>query len=353
MDNHEIFMHRCLQLAEKGRGCVSPNPMVGAVLVHEGRIIGEGFHECFGGPHAEVNAINAVSEEDKNWISDSILYVSLEPCNHFGKTPPCSDLILKSGIKKVVIATLDPFIKVNGSGYAKLLDFGVDVKVGVLENEARKLNARFFCNQEAMRPFIILKWAQTSNGLISAENGKPLKISCDLTNRLVHKWRSEEDAIAVGVNTILTDDPMLNNRLWSGKQPIKVIFDLNGRAVLNSKVFHSDVKTIVISNKQKVNHDAVEYLKLEKEEMNLFHILQRLYQKGIGSMLVEGGAITHKQFIESGLWDEARVIVSDNAYQTDPDNCTKAPKLRNEIKFREIRLATDTVFEYHNEESPF
>lgn len=353
MDNHRIFMQRCLELAARGRGNVSPNPMVGAVLVHEDRIIGEGFHGHFGGPHAEVNAINAVSDADKKWIPDSTMYVSLEPCNHFGKTPPCSDLILKTGIKKVVIATLDPYIKVNGSGYSKLKEVGIEVTLGVMENEARKLNARFFCNQEAKRPYIILKWAQTQNGIISAEEGKPLKISCDLTNRLVHKWRSEEDAIAVGVNTLITDDPLLNNRLWTGKQPVRVLFDLHGRAPQKSKVLHGEGKTIVVSGNQNQNRDNVEYLNVEQENYDLKQILHLLYQKGIGSMLVEGGAITHRHFIGTDLWDEARVIISDNEYEPDTDTCIKAPSLKNEIKIGENRLGTDTLFEFHNLLSPY
>lgn len=346
MEFHDEFMRRCLQLAELGRGFVSPNPMVGAVLVFEGRIIGEGYHQQLGGPHAEVNAISSVAPADQNLISEATLYVSLEPCNHHGKTPPCSDLILTMGIQKVVIATLDPFIKVNGSGYTKLKNAGVEVVIGVLEEEAIKINNRFFCNQKERRPYIVLKWAQTQNGLLSAENGMPLKISSNLTNRLVHKWRSEEDGICVGLNTVRKDDPQLNNRLWSGKDPIRIVFDPEGRLPDTSKVLQGVQKTIVFSHVKQEKRGHVEFVLLERNAQWMQQALEILLEKGVGSLLVEGGAITHKHFIETGMWDEARIIVSDFIYQTDAHNCTLAPTLKNEKLTKTYRLGTDQINYY-------
>lgn len=350
MEIHSEFMRRCLQLAELGRGFVSPNPMVGAVLVYEGRIIGEGYHQQIGGPHAEVNAISSVAPADLNLISEATLYVSLEPCNHHGKTPPCSDLVLKMGIRKVVIATLDPFIKVNGTGYTKLKNAGVEVVVGVLEEEAKKKNERFFCNQKENRPYIVLKWAQTKNGLLSAENGMPLKISCDLTNRLVHKWRSEEDGICVGLNTVRKDDPQLNNRLWSGKDPIRIIFDPEGRLPDTSKVLQGIQKTIVFTHVKQETRGHLEFVCLERNELWMKQALKILLEKGVGSMLVEGGAITHKHFIETGMWDEARIIVSDFAYPGDAQACTSAPILKLEMLSNSVRLGTDVINYYHKKE---
>lgn len=348
MDIHQIFMHRCLQLAALGRGNVSPNPMVGAVLVHEGRIIGEGFHQRIGGPHAEVNAIASVAEQDKKYIPSSTLYVSLEPCNHFGKTPPCSDLILHSGIKKVVIGSLDPFEKVNGTGYMKLKAAGVDVMVGILEKEAKQLNARFFCNQLHHRPYIILKWAQTSNGVISADKREPMKISCELTNRMVHKWRSEEDAIAVGINTVISDDPQLNNRKWTGKSPVRVVFDPNGKMPAQSKVLQGNQKTIVFTHEEYESTEFVEYVQVGRNEDWLSQVLSILFQKGIGSLLVEGGAITHQRFIDAGLWDEARVIVSEKEYLSKNNDCVYAPQLKSENLIAEARIGTDVIRYYQN-----
>ncbi|MBC7722390.1 MAG: bifunctional diaminohydroxyphosphoribosylaminopyrimidine deaminase/5-amino-6-(5-phosphoribosylamino)uracil reductase RibD, partial [Pedobacter sp.] len=214
-------MFRCLELAVLGKGNVAPNPMVGSVLVHEGRIIGEGYHQLYGQPHAEVNCINSVAENDKYLIPQSTLYVSLEPCSHFGKTPPCSDLIIKHDIKKVVVGCRDSYEEVNGKGIENLQQNGVEVVLGILENDCKNLNKRFFTFHTKKRPFIILKWAETANGKIASNTNERLLISNDFSNRVVHKWRSEEGAILVGTKTASLDNPSLNNRLWHGKNPIR------------------------------------------------------------------------------------------------------------------------------------
>ena len=222
-------MHRCLELAEKAAGHVAPNPMVGAVLVHEGIIIGEGYHQIYGGPHAEVNCIASVPSSLQHLIQDSVIYVSLEPCAHHGKTPPCADLIIRHNIRHVVIGCRDPFVEVDGKGIEKLHAAGIKTETGILEKECRELNKRFFTFHTKHRPFIILKWAQTGDGKIGTENNR-LHITGSVTNRLVHKWRSEESAILVGANTALADNPQLTTRLWSGNSPTRLIIDPELRA---------------------------------------------------------------------------------------------------------------------------
>ena len=222
-------MERCLELARKAIGYVAPNPMVGAVLVHENRIIGEGWHREFGQAHAEVNCIDSVIEDDKKYIAYSTLYVSLEPCSHFGKTPPCADLIIKNGIQHVVIGSRDPFPDVNGKGIEKLRSAGINVSVGLMEDECIQLNKRFFTFYNKHRPYIILKWAETADGKLSAGSKERLKISNEYSNRLVHQWRSEEASIMIGTNTALYDDPELTTRLWHGRSPTRVVVDMNLR----------------------------------------------------------------------------------------------------------------------------
>ena len=241
-------MHRCLELASLGMGNVAPNPMVGAVLVYDNRIIGEGYHMQFGGPHAEVNCINSVKPADRELISKSSLYVSLEPCNHFGKTPPCSDLIIKNRIPEVVIACTDPFEKVNGSGINKLMEAGVKVITGILEKNAISLNTRFFTFHQQKRPYIILKWAQSANKKISGKNGEPVRISHALTDRLVHRWRSEEAAIMVGTNTALKDNPSLTTRLWKGKNPIRIVVDNQLKIPSAFTLFNGEAPLIIFNH---------------------------------------------------------------------------------------------------------
>jgi diaminohydroxyphosphoribosylaminopyrimidine deaminase/5-amino-6-(5-phosphoribosylamino)uracil reductase len=245
-------MQRCIELAKLGSGYVAPNPMVGAVLVYKERIIGEGWHQKFGEAHAEVNCINSVKEEDKQFISQSTLYVSLEPCDHFGKTFPCTDLIIKNKIPKVVVGCLDPSAEVNGKGIKKMRSSGVDVQTGIFEKECKELNKRFFIFHTQHRPYIILKWAQTADGKISSANGHRLLISNSYTNRLVHKWRSEEMSILVGTNTALLDDPELTNRYWHGPSPIRLVVDMDLSLPKNLKLFNGQQQTIVFN---KIKHE--------------------------------------------------------------------------------------------------
>ena len=301
-------MSRCLQLAALGAGNVSPNPMVGAVLVHEDRIIGEGYHEHYGFAHAEVSCINAVSAVNRHLIPSSTLYVSLEPCNHFGKTPPCSNLIISEGIKKVVIATADPFEKVAGSGIKKLQDAGVEVIVGVMEKEAQMLNRSFFHFHLHKRPFIILKWAQSANGMIAAADYSRIYISGNATNKLVHRWRSEVDAILVGTNTALHDNPSLTTRLWPGKNPFRLVLDMQLKLDKNSHLLDGTTPTIVYNALQEKKEGLTTFVKIDTNKSLIQQIAQSLYERDITSLMVEGGSKMLQTFIDEDLWDEMRII---------------------------------------------
>ena len=251
MKIHEKYINRCIELAQKGLGNTYPNPMVGSVIVHNDKIIGEGWHHIAGEPHAEVNAINSV--QDQSLLKKSTIYVSLEPCSHYGKTPPCSDLIIAKEIKKVVIATVDPFAEVSGRGIKKLLSAGCEVIVGVLEKEAQELNKRFFTFHQKKRPYVILKWAQSEDCFLAPEDKEtrePVWITNKYSNQLVHKWRSEEQGILVGTNTAILDNPKLNTRLWEGKHPTRILIDQNLRTPQNSALFDGSIKTIVICGLQ-------------------------------------------------------------------------------------------------------
>lgn len=312
-------MYRCIELARKGAGYTAPNPMVGAVLVQDGRIIGEGWHQRYGEAHAEVNAIAmgqaALSGQTH---SNLIAYVSLEPCAHHGKTPPCADLIIRTGIPKVVIGCRDPFEAVNGKGIEKLRAAGIEVMEGVLEDECRELNKRFFTFHEKKRPYVILKWAQTADGFIARPRPKEgisgdrqnerLLISNEYSNRLVHRWRSEEAAILVGTNTALQDDPALTNRLWPGPSPVRLVVDMELRLPLSLQIFNGEQKTIVFNAIKEEEKQNLVYYRLEKNKSLISQLLSALHQLNIQSVLVEGGARLLQSFIDTGLWDEARVI---------------------------------------------
>lgn len=303
-------MARCIELASKGAGNVAPNPMVGAVLVHAGRIIGEGYHRQYGGPHAEVNCFNAVAPSDEPLLPESVLYVSLEPCAHFGKTPPCADLIVRKGVQKVVIGCRDPFESVNGKGIERLRDAGIDVVEGVLEKDCVELNKRFFTFHQKQRPYIILKWAQTADGKIAAASTERLLISNAVVNTLVHRWRSEEAAILVGTNTALLDDPMLNNRLWIGPSPLRMVLDMHLRLPRTLQLFTDGHPVVVYNEKQAATEGAVIYQQLAPEQSLLPQILRYCYQQRIQSVLVEGGAQLLQSFIAEGLYDEVRIITN-------------------------------------------
>lgn len=310
----EIYMHRCLQLASLGMGNVAPNPMVGAVLVYDNRIIGEGYHKHYGQAHAEVNCINAVEQKDIPLIPLSTLYVSLEPCAHHGKTPPCADLIIEKKVNKVVVGCRDPFVQVDGKGIEKLQRAGIEVTTGILEQECLELNKRFLTFHTKQRPYIILKWAQTANSKIASTTNERLYITNEFTNRLVHKWRSEEMGILVGTNTALLDDPELTNRLWSGKSPVRLVLDINLRLPQSSKIFNRQQPTILLNLLQNKEENNLQYCQVTKDENIAAQILDICFQKNIQSIIVEGGAKLLQTFIDAGLWDEARVITNTELY---------------------------------------
>ncbi len=313
MNLHEKYMQRCLQLAQIGLGNVAPNPMVGCVIVHNDKIIGEGYHQQFGQPHAEVNAINSV--KDQLLLTQSTLYVNLEPCAHHGKTPPCTDLIIVKKIPRVVIGCTDAFEQVNGKGIEKLKAAGIDVFINVLQNESIAINRRFFTYHKKRRPFIILKWAQSADGFIASKNHKQNDenkirwISSKLSRKLVHKWRSEEQAIMVGTNTALADNPQLDVRDWKGLNPLRIVIDRNLRLPAHLNMLNKEIPTIVFSVKEKTSDINLQFIQINFENL-LDEILSRLYLFKIQSVVVEGGSKLLTSFIENNLWDEARVFTS-------------------------------------------
>ena len=330
------YMTRCLHLAKLGDGNVAPNPMVGAVVVHNDRIIGEGFHHRYGEPHAEPMAINSVKEH--HLLPEATLYVNLEPCSHYGKTPPCADLIVSKGIKRVVIGCPDPNPKVSGSGVNILKNAGIEVETGVLGNESRKLNRRFICFHENKRPYIILKWAQTRDGFldkIRTDNSESaLIISNGITRQLTHKMRTENMAIMVSTNTVLLDNPSLTVRFWTGKSPIRVAIDRNGVIPDNYHLKDQKVRTIIFTSKDCESAPNLEYIKIEEDSDNLPLILQKLYEKNIHSVLVEGGAKLLNSFIQAELWDEANIEIS----LAEIGEGVNAPKLINEKLESEMNI---------------
>lgn len=311
---YEMYMHRCLQLASIGAGHVAPNPMVGALLVLGDKIISEGYHQKFGQPHAEPNAIHQV--KDPEILKQCTLYVNLEPCSHYGKTPPCADLIVRSQIPKVVIGTLDPNPKVAGRGVQILRDAGVEVVTGILETECRELNKRFFTYQEQKRPFVLLKWAQTADGFIdifrTSVDTAPLHISNPVTGQLTHKMRSENQAILVGTNTVLLDNPSLTVRNWHGKSPIRVALDRQGLIPDDYNLLNDQHPTMILTaQKAKKRGKQTEFIHVEFSSSDPSYILETLYENNIHSVLVEGGASLLNCFLTSGMWDEANVEISN------------------------------------------
>ncbi|MGE0637715.1 MAG: bifunctional diaminohydroxyphosphoribosylaminopyrimidine deaminase/5-amino-6-(5-phosphoribosylamino)uracil reductase RibD [Bacteroidia bacterium] len=328
VNEQEKYIQRCLQLAANGLGNVAPNPMVGCVVVLDDKIIGEGFHANYGDAHAEVNAINSV--KNKALLKDATLYVSLEPCSHHGKTPPCSDLIIESGIKKVVIGCSDTNPLVAGKGVEKLKRAGVEVIIGIMEKEARKLNKRFFTFYEQKRPYIILKWAQTADGFIDRkrkDNTEPaLQISNEHSRRLLHKWRSEEQAIMVGTNTARLDNPRLDVRLVSGKNPLRMVLDKNLELTENLNLFDGSQSTLVFTSRKKDAKNTTTYISIDFEKDVLLQVMSVLHEKQIQSVIVEGGSKLLQSFIDEDFWDEARVFISD----TFIPNGVAGPKLNAE-----------------------
>lgn len=314
-DQDISYMHRALELAQRGAGRVSPNPMVGAVLVYDNKIIGEGYHEKVGFAHAEVNCFNSVDTSNKEFISQATLYVSLEPCSHFGRTPPCVDRILHEGVQKVVVAMKDPFEQVSGKGIQKLKEAGVHVEEHVLEREAAFLNRRFIKFYTQKLPYVILKWAQTNDGFIASGSSR-LHITSDESNKLVHTWRSEEDAILIGAQTAIQDDPQLTVRWVAGESPKRFIWADAAKLPSHLKMFH-DGRDAFVFNKEREDQSLLEdnssgrvhYLKYDAAR-DLESILEKMYSMGIQSVFVEGGAKTLNRFIQSELFDEIRVLTN-------------------------------------------
>jgi diaminohydroxyphosphoribosylaminopyrimidine deaminase/5-amino-6-(5-phosphoribosylamino)uracil reductase len=393
-------MYRCLELAVLGMGKVASNPMVGSVLVHDNKIIGEGYHQLYGEAHAEVNCINSVKEEHRSLIAQSVLYVSLEPCVHFGKTPPCADLIIKNKIPKVIVGCRDPFVQVNGKGIEKLRAAGIEVIDGVLEKRCKELNKRFFVFHTEHRPYIILKWAETGDkklglplapsnrgGMASAQNhmeqetfntnedaqlsellsadsspnggdregASRLLISNEYTNRLVHKWRSEEMAILVGTNTALFDDPALTTRLWPGTNPIRIVVDMNLRLPQSLKLFDGKTPTIIFNlHRHTLPFEKISATDLRAigvgyyqvtEDVNLVHqMLNALYLMNIQSVIVEGGAQLLQSFIDDGSWDEARIITNEKLVI---GNGLPSPVLKDDQLTSTQNIDADFIRIYH------
>lgn len=337
-------MRRCLSLAKLGSGRVSPNPMVGAVLVYDNMIIGEGYHQAYGHPHAEVNCLESVSEENKCLINKSTLYVSLEPCSHFGKTPPCTDLIIKYQVPKVIIGCRDIYKEVNGMGIEKLKNDGVMFEEDVLKNECSELNKRFFTRHGKLRPYIILKWSESRNGMMAGGKDTRTFISNEFSNRLVHKWRSEESAILVGANTAIKDNPSLTVRLWPGMNPVRVVIDPQLRLPGSLKIFDGSVRTIIFNCIKEEPGDMISYYKAAP--LNMVHtIVNGLYNLDIESVMIEGGAATLNFFLEEGLWDEARIIQNTSLVV---NNGLKAPALAGAVMIDKEVLGTDLVYYYIN-----
>ncbi len=326
MTQAEKYMKRCIELAQLGRGEVAPNPMVGAVLVHQDRIIGEGYHRQYGGPHAEVHAINAV--KDKKLLVESTIYVSLEPCAHYGKTPPCSDLIISSGIPHVVVGSVDPFAKVAGKGIEKLLKAGVKVETGVLNEECLELNKRFFTFHQQKRPYIFLKWAQTLDGFLDIDRshpefGQPTWISNELARRIVHRQRTEVDALLIGTNTAWKDNPSLTVREWSGRQPVRLVLDRKNHLPKDLHLKDQTVPTVVFCAEAKEAEANLEYTVLDFKKNIVPQILEYLYEHNLQSVVVEGGRQLLQAFIDQGKWDEAHIYIGNTWFGSG----VAAPKL--------------------------
>ena len=347
-------MGRCLQLAANGLGSTYPNPMVGCVIVHRGKIIGEGWHRKAGEPHAEVNAINSVS--DKALLRESELYVNLEPCSHHGRTPPCSDLIVEMGVPRVFIGTLDANALVNGAGVSRLRKSGCHVTIGLLDEECRELNRRFFTFHGRKRPYIILKWAESADGFIfpsqdRIHDRKPFWISNTYSRQLVHKWRAEEGAILVGTRTVEQDDPSLTVREVKGKPIMRLVIDRQVKSDWQSKVFRGDSPTVVFADEKSGRMHVPEALKDHVRIAGIDfrvslpgQIAEFLFEEGVQSLIVEGGAVTLNAFIEARLWDEARVFKGASEFIRG----VEAPKLKG-TPLKEEAIRGDRLLRYRND----
>lgn len=343
------YMHRCFELAQKAKGRARPNPMVGAVLVHDDRIIGEGWHHFYGGDHAEVNCLKAVSEEDKRLIPESVMYVNLEPCAHQGITPPCANRLVHEKVKKVVIANIDPNEKVSGKGVSILKEGGVEVETGICAQEGAWLNRRFFCFHTQTRPYIVLKWAQTRDGYLAGLTRSKLQITDRDSRQLVHKWRTEETAIMVGSTTALRDNPQLTARHWEGQHPLRIVLDRNLQLPQTHHVFDNTAATWVINEHQDILSGNIHSIRLPFDDTLLQRILARLYDAKIISVIIEGGATLLNSFISQGLWDEARVFTGNMTIKEG----VPAPALQNEIPAFATSVGIDELNVFVNNNSSY
>jgi len=334
-------MRRALELARLGSGYTSPNPMVGCVVVHNGQIIGEGWHQQYGSPHAEVNAIASV--QDRSLLPESRVYVTLEPCSHFGKTPPCADLLIESGVRDVVICNLDPNPLVAGRGVQKLLDAGIKVETGLLEQEGLELNKRFFTSHTLKRPYIILKWAETADGFVAGPGCEQIQISGTLAKRFVHKLRAEEQAIMVGTRTALHDNPRLNTRDWSGKNPTRIVIDRQLQLPATINLFDKSQPTIVYNYKKQEDQENLSFAQLQEDQPLLPQIMADLYKRNIISVLVEGGTYLLESLLKEGLWDEAFILKNTTKPIAEG---IKAPTMVYGNLTAQQTLDTDTLLHY-------
>ena len=346
MKTHEYYIRRCIQLAKNGLGTTYPNPMVGSVIVYKDKIIGEGWHKKSGENHAEVNAINSV--KDKSLLRLSTIYVSLEPCNHFGKTPPCCDLIIKNNIPNVVVGSIDSFAKVSGNGIKRLIEAGKTVTVGILEEECKDLNKRFFSFHEKKRPYIILKWAETQDGFIAPkykEKQEPIWITNSFSRQLVHKWRSEEQAILVGTKTVLDDNPKLDVRDWKGENPIRIVLDRTGKISKKYYVKDQTIKTIIITEQQNLpEFDNLHYENCIFDNRLAIAMAAILHKNNIQSVIIEGGSQTIQSFIDADLWDEARIFKSTKSF----GNGVVSPKINSKFSIQKQTVLEDEFIKIYN-----
>jgi diaminohydroxyphosphoribosylaminopyrimidine deaminase / 5-amino-6-(5-phosphoribosylamino)uracil reductase len=344
MFDDNFYMQRCFDLAKNGSGKVSPNPLVGSVIVCKDTIIGEGYHKKYGESHAEVNAIASV--RDKNLFKEATLYVNLEPCSHWGKTPPCADKIIENKIPRVVIANVDPFPEVSGRGIQKLRNAGIEVTTGVMEDEGYELNKRFFTFHTQKRPYIILKWAQTLDGFIAMKDFSSKWISNKYSRLLVHYWRSREDAIMVGTNTAFYDNPLLTAREMGGRNPVRVVIDRNLRLPKELNLFDGESPTIVFTENERPESNNLKFIKIDFERNFPQNLLSALYHEKLQSVIIEGGSNILSSFLSQGLWDEARIFTGKSVFGTGID----APRISSENLLHE-KTESDLLTVYYNTNS--
>ncbi|MDA3867393.1 MAG: bifunctional diaminohydroxyphosphoribosylaminopyrimidine deaminase/5-amino-6-(5-phosphoribosylamino)uracil reductase RibD [Salinivirgaceae bacterium] len=338
------MMRRCFQLAQNGLGRVAPNPMVGSVITYESKIIGEGFHRKYGEAHAEVNAINSV--KDKSLLKNATLYVNLEPCSHYGKTPPCADLIIANNIPKVVISNMDPHRKVAGKGIEKMQNAGIEVTQGLLKQEGRFLNRRFFMLHEQQRPWIILKWAESMDGFVDIDRlieneKKPTWLTNQTAKHIVHKWRGEEQAILIGNRTAILDNPQLNVREWAGQNPLRILIDPQLKAGTTNHIFSDITTTLIFNNIKNEVRGTNTFIKTDGNTPIIHQIIKELYARNIQSVIIEGGTIVLNHFIENNLWDEAQRFVGE----IHLGNGIRAPQFKAQPT-KSVHLGNNTLFTY-------